>query len=127
MCLIPKKGCWIATANEDIKCWKVVSPRIYFVDERQSIYQGTYHKFEEVLEACEHLRATKVFENNKPYRQINEGFHAYLSIERAARLLYYDKTKRVVECTIPKGAEYCYGTFDDIVANKMIVHKHKTE
>jgi len=113
MCLIVKEGCNIEVANEDITCWKVVAPLVGGV-RWEAIYQFTQHKFDGVLKACAHLRVN-------PYREIHKGFHVFIDKAHAGYASHLSGI--VVECTIPKGAEYCLGKYNEIVANKMIVHK----
>ena len=82
--------------------------------EWEGIYQRMVYKFNDTLEACEHLSL-----DNK------SGFHAYTNQELAKEEMT-DMFKRVfgvevVECIIPEGAEYRLGENKEIVSNKIIV------
>lgn len=114
MCLMVKRGCHPEITQEDITCWKVVDD--WDETKWMALVRGTLHKYDEVLTACDKL-SVEAWRDTLGILNyvIEEGFHAYIS-----------KTHTLVKCTIPKGAEYCLGTHNEIVSNKMIVHKPKT-
>jgi hypothetical protein len=128
MCLVVKGGCSPEIATKDMKSYKVVVP----VDNAtwMSKYQRTTHEYGKVLSIGQPLKMEKhraselssIHPTEFAYH-IYEGFHSFAHEEYARQILNpeYDA---IVECTIPAGAEYCYGTFGEIVSNKIIVHKN---
>ena len=115
MCLIIKEGCKIEIAEKPIPVYKIVA---YTGDEGflwnktwEAIIMRTRHRYNRLLVACNHL----TIENN--YR-INIGFHASTAVKS-----YLDIGFRYA--VIPRGAEYCLGTGNEIVANQMIVFSSK--
>lgn len=125
MCLTVLPGCKIEIAQEDITCWKNVC--MFGHDEWMAPVRGTFHNYDEVLTACDRL-SMKSFRDTYGvlYYIIEEGFHAYVN-SNAAECRNIFRIRTLVKCTIPAGAEYCLGTNTEMVANKMIVHKPKTE
>lgn len=113
-------------AQEDITCWKTVN--MLGDDKWVAPVRGTFHNYDEVLTACDRL-SMKPFHDTYGvlYYLIEEGFHAYGNIDDAEYKVNLFKTRTLVKCTIPAGAEYCLGANNEIVATKMIVHKPKTE
>lgn len=123
MCLMVLPGCKPEIAQEDITCWKNV--RMFGYDEWMAPVRGTFHNYDEVLTACDRLRMARYTMYGVYNYVIEVGFHAYTNIDVAEYKVNLYKTRTLVECTIPKGAEYCLGANDEIVANRMIVHKPK--
>lgn len=122
------KGCKPEIAKEDIVCYKIVG----YSDETRwrAIFRDTFHKYDRVLDIHNPLLVkTWTVGFNLGWTYIEEGFHAYSTL----RQVHFEYDRRdipgelIAKCTIPKGAMYCYGTNDRIVANKMIVHKPKDE
>lgn len=113
MCLRIKEGCKIEIAKKPIPVYKVVD----YTGDRRFLWNKTWkanirrtrHRYNRCLVACIHL------EINEPGK-INEGFHAYIKNVCALGLRY---------AIIPRGAEYCRGVWDEIVANQMIVFSSK--
>ena len=134
MCMIVKEGCKPEIAKEDIVCYKIVG---YSSDETEwrAIFRDTFHKYDTVLDIHNPLSVKTWTEArganrlNIGWMYIEEGFHAYSTLRQVN--FEYDRRdipgELIAKCTIPKGAMYCYGTNDRIVANKMIVHKPKDE
>lgn len=118
------------TASKDIKVFKVGN----IVDgQLMSYYQGFYYDF------------------NQPYRTdviptsyygsyfIYQGFHSYNPkkckyikadttgwwIVKSGRidLDTYDSTTNIIECIVPKGAEYYQNEHGEIVSNQIIINK----
>ena len=113
-------------AQEDITCWKTVN--MLGDDKWIAPVRCTHHNYDKVLTACDKLRVESFYTGSRILNYIIEvGFHAYTNIDDAEYKINIFKTRTLVKCTIPKGAEYCLGTHNEIVANKMIVHKPKTE
>lgn len=55
---------------------------------------------------------------------INEGFHSHVnSCESPVNSIVI----KMAICIIPKGSEYCFGEYDDIVSNQIIVFKTKED
>lgn len=125
MCLIVKEGCKPEIVQKDITCWKMV------VDWDETRWMApfirTFHEYGKELTGCERLKVENLERIDLKGAVIYKGFHAYTSREEAEDNIpneSYCKWK-VTECVIPKGAEYCMGMYNEIVANKMIVHKPK--
>lgn len=112
MCLTTKEGIWIA--DEDIHVCKEIGDRLDLIFKKlwNSPHMDTWHKFNEILEAVEHLEQ-RVYPISG-VREINEGFHAYTD---TSKIDGYMK----VHAIIPKGSEYCRGNCGDIVSNRLIV------
>ena len=124
MCLTVLPDCKIEIAQKDITCWKTVNH--VCGNWWKAPVRGTFHKYNEVLVACNKLKMVHSYGGIfSGFDFIDEGFHAYTDIDYAKVNLF--KTHTLVKCTIPAGAEYCLGTDNEIVANKMIVHKPKTK
>lgn len=132
MCLVIKKGCNIEVADEDIICWKVIATSTLkgHEDKWLAPIRETEHVFEKTLIACDsltrlHFEPTDTMPGEDEKDYIEEGFHAFIDMVVADLHAYYSPCVRtVVQCTIPKGAQYCLGDSLDIVANKIIVHKN---
>lgn len=116
MCLNIKSGCKIEVAERPIPVYKYVDRRgdnkILWINTWKSIVRRTIHRYNRLLTACLHLK-TNVLGN------IDKGFHAYIKNSGGE---YRHGLRYAI---IPKGAEYCFGTFDEIVANQMIVFSSK--
>lgn len=112
MCLTTREGIWIA--EEDIHVCKEIGERWYFLIKRfwNSPYMNTWHRFNKVLEAVEHLEQKIYYISG--LRTISRGFHAYTDTSKIDGNLK-------VHAIIPKGAEYCRGNYGDIVSNRLIV------
>lgn len=125
MCLNVLPGCKPEIAQEDIICWKTV--KSYDDIWWQAPARGTFHKYGEVLVACDGLNVRHWWVDNIREHIIEEGFHAYTNKDSAqyqvSILVCFNSSYTLVKCTIPKGAEYCLGTRNEIVTTKMIVHK----
>lgn len=52
---------------------------------------------------------------------IGQGFHSYKNIDRAKTSMWSNES--IVECIIPKGAEYYEGVTDLLVSNQIIIKK----
>lgn len=117
MCLIIRGNCKPEIAKEDITCWKMV------VDWDKTKWMApirhTLHNYDEVLAICDRLE----MEYYKGRNIIERGFHAYTNEKEAKYYTTLFPSRIMVKCTIPKGADYCVGKYNEIVANRMIVHK----
>lgn len=132
MCLTVLPGCKPQIAKRGITCWKVIKPFDNY--KWEAPYRGTVHKYNEVLTASDKLLVEHRCECDNfmvVFNYIGEGFHAYTNEDGALyqtrNLVCMNSSYTLTKCTIPKGAEYCMGMYNEIVANKMIVHKPKTE
>ena len=126
MCLMVLPGCKPEIAQEDITCWKTVN--MLGGDKWVAPVRYTSHNYDEVLTACYRLSAEPWHNGHRIHGYvIKVGFHAYTDIDAAENKIKIFPNRTLVKCTIPAGAEYCLGTNAEIVANKMIVHKPKTE
>lgn len=113
MCLIIKEGCKIEIAEKPIPVYKIVD----YIGDRgflwnktwKAVIRRTRHRYNRYLVACIHLEINEL-------GKINEGFYAYINNGGGPGLRY---------AIIPRGAEYCLGVGNDIVANQMIVFSSK--
>lgn len=122
MCLKISSHTGINIAKKDIVCCKMIGAeetRLIFWKYWIAPFMETKHKYNQVLKACDHLRPSIQWTKNCSL-VIHKGFHAVRSLEYLED--EYDNLKYAI---IPKGAEYCIGKDDDIVANKMIVFSSK--
>lgn len=123
MCLVVKKGCKIEIAEKDITTYKYINnydenywcgifypyPRFLYNEIQKAKYSFSLYD-----RNLEHLRIEKC-------RIINEGFHSHINPYGS----YF--TIKKTFCIIPKGSEYCFGEYDDIVSNQIIVFKTKED
>ena len=128
MCLIVKSGCKIEIAEKDITTYKyIISYEDYWTGIFFSNFPFAYNKLQKAKCLClesdelyvtmEHLRV-----KDSGYGSvITEGFHSYI---REPNHFPFDKK---VICIIPKGSEYCFGEYDKIVSNQIIVFKTKED
>lgn len=122
MCLVVLPDCKIEITQEDITCWKTVK-HVYDIWWKAPV-RGTFHKYNEVLVACDKLKMVHSYGGIfSDFDSIDEGFHAYRNKDNAKYQVDRFPLRTLVKCTIPAGAEYCLGWDNEIVANKMIVHK----
>jgi hypothetical protein len=106
------------TAKEDIKCWKVVTPA-NINGMCYSLHKNHPHHYG-VLQT-----ASFGFKLNR-YRviTIEHGFHSFVQELRASVTASIISSWFVVECTIPKGAQYYYNPNEMVyVSNELIVHE----
>ena len=118
MCLIVKEDSEIRVAEEPIAVFKRVD-RGFFCWYSPMYDRETKRKYNKKLKACDHLKIRSgIIE-----RAITEGFHAFRTIS-APQHSHCTFPKFAV---IPKGAEYCYGKYDDVVATEIIVFRTKRQ
>ena len=118
MCLIVKSGCKIEIAKEPIIVKKAVFKDYQFLWLKlwEADVRHTIHRYNRILRGTRHLEINS-------NQQINQGFHA--CIKECTVLNNPGIDNRVRWAVIPKGAEYCLGEYNEIVANKMIVFNNK--
>ena len=122
MCLIVKEGCKIEIAEKDITTYKCIN-------EHENYWTGVfyrspsfaYNKLQKAKHLCldvhadiDHLQ----IERHGNGIIIDEGFHSLINKDG-----YSFATFKKAICIIPKGSEYCFGEYDDIVSNQIIVFK----
>lgn len=97
--------------------YKYVSGRLY-TSELGTVQVRKYHP--------ESVRA-KILRNKSKTQisvgDIEKGIHAYTSRETAEFKAWDWASEVVVECTIPKGAQYHLGTGNEIVSNQLLIGK----
>ena len=105
MCLVVKAGCKIEITEKPILVSRKYRKYGLFRKRWGPLVWETKKrwKYNESVEACEHL---KIFN----FDSIGSGFHSNLAL-----------TLISANAIIPKGAEYCYGLFNEVVSNKLIV------
>lgn len=108
MCLRVKDGETIRTATEDM----VVYKRLYtsnvspFRDFQYTPYKEEFLPFPQTLQLEFYSRAMRV----------HKGFHFSLKPIVMKNVFPY----KIVQMTIPKGAHYVLGTWDEIVADRVL-------
>lgn len=124
MCLIVNKT-WkslktakkssIPVAKEDIKVYKLLQKRTNLSPYQMAKYEkGKLHE----SPIIRYIRVS-LFPHGCYYK-VEQGLHAYRTIEKAkSRFSYQERYCKVVEMIIPKGSKYYIGTNDDIVSNKL--------
>lgn len=142
MCLyITNRG--IQIAKEDIICYKILVkerkkwiPRIF----HKSTYRAPFNRhYTYQLKGLNDLRESlyiscPVYPEVSPCGVVREGFHSFADIRDAERMLfewdYIPGVGKIVQCIIPKGAEYIKGTIGlsqnspaNYVSNKIICVK----
>lgn len=120
MCLFVQENSEIQIATYPIAVFKRVNSGLFFWYSPMYDIE-TKRKYGVRLKACDHLKIRLFGYNNK--RTIEEGYHAFTFISAPHNTL----------CTlpkfavIPKGAEYCLGRDNDIVATEIIVFRTKRQ
>lgn len=120
MCLI-KDHYGFKTAEKDIKVYKRL---VSNSNIDKTLFSGPYYDFNyEIGKIYEtELREHPTSNLNLGYWDVEEGFHAYTSFEKAsiARI----SNEIIFECTIPKGSLYARSlTHTQIVSNKIKLDK----
>jgi hypothetical protein len=129
MCLYIKTGCKIEITDKPILCRKVVAQG-NTENSWISCFMNTEHEYNKELQAVEHIERETLLPH-----LITLGFHAHLYNEESKEKvnnridLFSTEERKLVEvfAIIPRGAEFCLGNNEDIVANRMIVFSSKEE
>lgn len=120
MCMLVKAGNdELMTAEKYIKCYKKVwihweNGKIYFSSDIQSFkYElGKTYSLRDDFdgEALNNFLSPKYETGDKKWLAVEEGFHSYVTLERAMK--HYDDALPyvILECEIPKGSRYRIGT-----------------
>lgn len=98
------------TAKKDIPVWKLL-----LKDGRQSIFRSFLYKPNTAVH-IEKMGRTE-YENGTRFA-INEGFHAYRSMRSAMQGGV--ESDVIVKMTIPAGARYYIGMYDEIVSDTLV-------
>lgn len=125
MCLIVKEGCEPEIAKKDIVCYKLVGSCGDYGWE--SIYNCSEHTFKwNEVETARNRFYNRINDCWKEFTiqhlnvdargRINAGFHA-----RLEKIDSNDVKERI--CIIPAGTEYCFGSYNEVVAVQMIVFR----
>ena len=121
MCLTIKNYDKCIVAEEDIKCYKVI--RLETGGIMKSFYFNFLYTFNKTYETT--LLKTRYRKNYK----IENGFHSFAKLNHT--ITFYDVHLRMkyfalVECTIPKGANYYMGKYNNrcaFVSDKIRINK----
>lgn len=120
MCMITKSD-RLFVATEDILCYKIMC------SDLRSLVQEFQYELNKLYET-EFSFIKDLVINDKTLIAIKNGFHSYISkdvlIEKELPFVDDPDTFIIVECTIPKGAEYytsVYGSY--YCSNKIIINK----
>lgn len=127
MCLQVKWGCRPRIAKSDIVCYKVVEATMS-ENRWRSVFRCTEEPYDTPIEARnDSAKGFPLIGKLTVCRgTIHAGLHAFVSEDRAVYGMRSwgigaSGLCRVRRAVIPKGAEYCYGMENDVVANRMIV------
>jgi hypothetical protein len=118
MCLFVKEDSEIQVAEEPIAVFKNVDCG-FFCWYSPMYDRETKRKYNTKLKACDHLKIRILSKR----AAINEGFHAFRTISAPQ----HSRCTFPKFAVIPKGAEYCYGEYDDVVATEIIVFRTKRQ
>ena len=136
MCLIVKKGCKIEIAEKDITTYKHVYddgnywngifysyPRFLYNEIQKAKYSDQLWLLldDNDIDTYTELKHLQREKHNDGTIVINEGFQSY--VKESNHFLY----SKIAICIIPKGSEYCFGEYSDIVSNQIIVFKTKED
>ena len=117
MYLMIPDGESISIANADITVYKRIKrrwncwiPPFYNKNESKFSYNKPITALNEDKNPIKHL--TQI--NGYFFNHIDEGFHSSTIKNGSTNVV----------CIIPKGAEYCYGTGNEVVSTKLIVFRH---
>lgn len=131
MCLIVKESCKIEIAEKDITTYKC----IYGGKDSWCGIFYSYSRFlyNEIQKAKVSLEIESLLVDNidelyidlkhlqiEDGNIINEGFHSHVNSCKSTDF-------KTAICIIPKGSEYCFGEYNDIVSNQIIVFKTKED
>lgn len=116
-------------AKEDITCYKI----IIFEDEQiksQTNYYpyqlGELNKLEDDLDPHYFDETYRPAHKRPAIMIISRGFHSFRDVREEDKKNYNKEhvfdAERVVECTIPKGAEYFMNQYE-YVSNQIIINK----
>lgn len=107
----------VQVAKEDITCYKILIKErkkwIYRIFHK-STYRAPFYKYHtyRLKELNDLGRSLIVYTDY----EVHSGFHSFVNLQDAERMLseWYDTQKGqiIVQCVIPKGAEYVKGTID---------------
>lgn len=114
MCLNVEPGEWIRVAEKEITFYKrvdVIEPSSGEHPFFSSPYRSYRYYTKENL-----LGKSLEIEGSQP-SVIHKGFHGYTTREAARRAQFLEEI--ILECIIPIGAEYCYGSHGEVVSNQM--------
>ena len=107
------------TANKDIVVYKILLKS--FFGEIVSPYLGFVYKLRTLYSTS--LSVRQSLYSNKLYL-IDEGLHAYTSIDKAEKEITYFSRANIYRCIIPKGSLYYVNEKDnEIVSNQLIVKR----
>lgn len=128
MCLVGNKN-WRQTilpflfkvkpsiATEDITVYKILERYSLTSEKWYSPYRGvryilgkSYRSDLEIYQRSSKLTFT-----------VEEGLHAYTSLEKAMSMSSYRSHLEVFKAIIPKGSEYLIGEHNEIVSNHLVV------
>lgn len=88
-------------ATEDIPCYKIldkISKGFYLTPyQRQGIVLGRTY--------------TSALDSPGKWDSVEQGLHAFLTLQQAVELCMDRRNRAIVKCIIPKGARYYIGTY----------------
>ena len=132
MCLVMKGD--LKIAEKDIVCYKKV---LKLVSNSDKMWRAYYiscisYPYNRIL------TAEKIIDNQRSGEQVTrlevvegqyiyEGFHAFTKNIKKETDCILDQYGMKKICIIPKGAQYCEGGFDEIVATHMIVFRDEKQ
>lgn len=112
----------IKTLNSDKKVYKVV-----LKTEDPDIVTSKILKFKYKLKKRYNINGLEINIHKYcglNYLEINEGFHAYTSLDVIKNFWKSNQLVKIVECTIPKGSKYCENDeYKECVSDSIIINK----
>lgn len=106
-------------ANKNIVVYKILRKSLFA--EIESPYRGFVYKLRTLYSTP--LSVRKSLYSDKLYL-IEEGFHAYTSIDKAKKEIIYFNKAAIYRCIIPKGSLYYINEKNnEIVSNQLIVKR----
>ena len=103
MCLENVKNKRAKIASEDIPCFKVLDkwkyPTPHFV---------TPYQYKKIVLGYTY---TSVLDTPDWANRVEQGLHAFLTLEQAKAMCKHEHNRVIVKCIIPKGSKYYIGEF----------------
>ena len=97
MCFVTTESVKAKIAKNDIKCWKVLFPRLGGNKYESPVESFHYHPGR---------KTKKVILNKVNSRIINEGYHSYITKKDAENSSLMCGSKEIYKMIIPKGTRY---------------------
>jgi hypothetical protein len=122
-------------AKKDIKCYKILESGKKWANQhgKGAKYRSLFIGFEYELGFTYYQTGKEKFKTRGPFNswrsadcaewEIHDGLHSFTSKSKALEKLKNRNYLSIIECTIPKGAEYYIGLNDDYVSDQLTLNK----